>query len=170
MVSCRAVSLTFVVGSASDVFSPQLAAAVDWELKKRYPAIASSNATDAYRSDAVDGRGWGELQRGVPALANIDAYQAAFIPALVPGVVEIALPNVADPLHLASLGMLVQALEHFAAARSLPTDEVQLLQLAAHYLESDELIDTDLDIQTYVQLMLSAKQATTRRQAVWIVV
>lgn len=168
MVSCRAVPLTFVVGSASDVFSPQLAAAVDWELKKRF-RMPPADASEPYRSDEVDGRGWAALQNRVAELAGIDAYQAAFIPALIAGVVEIRLPNVADPLHLAALDGLVEALEKFARSASLPTDEVELLQLAARYLENDELLDRDLDIQTYVQLMLSAKQATVRRQPVWLV-
>jgi len=42
------------------------------------------------------------------------------------------------------------------------------MQLAAHYLETD--FDADLDVQTYVQLMLSAKQASARGQALWVVV
>lgn len=163
------MSLTFVVGAASDVFSPQLAAAVDWELKKRFPMPATA-ASEAYRSDAVDGRGWGALQQRVPELANIDAYQAAFIPARINGVVEIALPNVADPLHLASLDDVVKALQRFAGSASLPTDDVELMQLAARYLESDELLERDLDVQTYVQLMLSAKQAAARKQVLWLVV
>jgi len=43
------------------------------------------------------------------------------------------------------------------------------MHLAAKYLEDDELFDRDLDIQTYVQLMLSARQAVARRQPLWIV-
>jgi hypothetical protein len=42
------------------------------------------------------------------------------------------------------------------------------MQLAAHYLEAD--FDSDLDVQTYVQLFLSAKQAAARNQALWVVV
>jgi hypothetical protein len=45
---------------------------------------------------------------------------------------------------------------------------VELMQLGAHYLEGDE--NADLDVQTYVQLMLSAKQAAVRNQALWVVV
>jgi hypothetical protein len=42
------------------------------------------------------------------------------------------------------------------------------MRLGLRYLESDE--DADLDVQTYVQLMLSARQAAARNQALWIVV
>jgi hypothetical protein len=44
-----------------------------------------------------------------------------------------------------------------------------VLRLAARYLEDDDLIDKELDLQTYVQLMLTAKQAVARRQALWVV-
>jgi hypothetical protein len=60
---------------------------------------------------------------------------------------------------------------HFAAEFSrtapLPTDDVELMQLAAHYVETD--FDSDLDVQTYVQLFLSAKQAAAHNQPLWVV-
>ena len=81
----------------------------------------------------------------------------------------IGTPNVADPFHVISLSALMDALQKFARGASLPTDDVELMQLAAKYLEEDELVEADLDVQTYVQLMLSARQALARRQALWIV-
>ena len=64
---------------------------------------------------------------------------------------------------------MLEELRRFAAAASLPTDDVELMQLALRYFESDDF-DADLDVQTYVQLMLSAKQASARGQALWVVV
>src|SRR5436190_922063 len=61
-------------------------------------------------------------------------------------------------------------LRAFAAKASLPTDDVELMQLAAHYLEDDALIDQDLDVQTYVQLMLAAKQSAAHGVPLWIAV
>lgn len=160
--------LTFVAGAASDVFSADLASAVEAELRKRF-ALPDADAAEPYRSDAVDGRGWGALQTRVQELRGIDAYQAVFIPATVSGVMEVRLPNVADPLHVAGLEMLVTALQAYASRASLPTDDVELMQLAAHYLESEEP-DEDLHVQTYVQLMQTAKQAVVHKQPLWIVV
>ncbi len=157
VVSSHAVPLTFIAGSAHDVLGPDLARAVEGAMKV------------SYRSDEVDVRGWVALQERIPQIAGIDAYQAVFVDAPLKGIEEIALPNVADPFHVASLPALVDALRKFAASRSLPTDDVELMQLAAKYLEDDELVEADLDIQTYVQLMLSAGQAIARRQALWIV-
>src|SRR5207244_8185447 len=113
-------------------------------------------------------RGWVALQQRIPQIAGIDAYQAVFVDAPLKGIEEIALPNVADPFHVASLPALLDALRKFAASRSLPTDDVELMQLAAKYLEDDELFDADLDIQTYVQLLLTAKQASSRGVCVWL--
>jgi hypothetical protein len=168
VVSSHAVPLTFVAGSAHDVLGPDLAHAVEGVLQQRF-SIEDGQGDEPYRSDEVDVRGWVALQERIPQIAGIDAYQCVFVDAPLKGIEEIALPNVADPFHVASLPALVDALRKFAASRSLPTDDVELIKLSAKYLEDDELIEADLDIQTYVQLMLSARQAVARRQALWIV-
>lgn len=160
--------LTFVAGSAHDVLGPDLARSVESLLRERF-AIANGKPGDPYASDAVDPRGWVALQKRVPQLAGIDAYQAVFVAVPIAGVEELTVPNVADPFHVASLPALVQNLEKFAAGASLPADDLGLMQLAAKYLEDDALVDADLDVQTYVQLMLSARQAVARKQALWIV-
>jgi hypothetical protein len=162
------VSLIFVAGSARDVLSPELARAVEDALTQRF-ALKNGEGEEAYRSDEVDVRGWVALQSRVPQIAGIDAYQAVFVAAPLRGIEEVTVPNVADPFHVASLPALVDALQQFAAGASLPTDDVELMQLAAKYLEEDELAEADLDVQTYVQLMLSARQAVARGQALWIV-
>jgi hypothetical protein len=170
------LSLTFVVGSAQDVFPPPLASAVEEALRGR---LADGGGDEPYHSEPVDATGWLKLQQraalavggpAVPHLVNIDAYQAVYLPEGVTHVEHIPIANAADPLQVGSVSELLDELRKFAANASLPTDDVELMQLAAHYLESDELFDADLDVQTYVQLMLSAKQAAARRQPLWIVV
>ena len=162
------MALTFVAGSAHDVLGPDLARAVEDVLRLRF-SIGDGESEDAYRSDEVDVRGWVALQNRIPQLAGIDAYQAVFVAAPLRGIEDLHVPNVADPFHVASLPALVDALQQFAAGASLPTDDVELMELAAKYLEEDELVEADLDVQTYVQLMLSARQAVARGQPLWIV-
>jgi len=162
------VPLTFVAGSAHDVLGPDLARAVEETLRQKFP-VTNGEGEDPYRSDEVDIRGWAALQTRVPQIAGIDAYQAVFVAAPLRGIEEVTVPNVADPFHVASLPALVDGLQQFAKRAKLPVDEVELMQLAAKYLEDDELVDADLDVQTYVQLMLSARQAMARNQALWIV-
>ena len=158
------------------MFPAPLASAVEEALRGR---LANGAHEEPYRSEPVDATGWLKLQQraaltvggpSVPHLVNIDAYQAVYLPEGVSNVEQIPIANAADPLQVGSVSELLEELRRFAASASLPTDDVELMELAAHYLESDELFDADLDVQTYVQLMLSAKQAIARKQPLWIVV
>jgi hypothetical protein len=166
------VSLTFIVGSATDVFPQDLARAVDDVLRTRFPSIAP-DTQDSYESDPVDASGWRMLQQRVlrtldvaPQITAVDAYQAVYLPREGANVEHLPVANAADPLQVGSLGELLDELRQFAEKASLPVDDVELMQLAAQYLEQDDP-HVDLDVQTYIQLMLSAKQASARQQAQW---
>jgi hypothetical protein len=168
------VSLTFVVGAATDVFAGDLAEAIDAELRRQFPSVEHDHH-GPYESEPVDAMGWRQLQQRVlrtldlaPQLTSVDAYQAVYVPVRHAEVEHVPIANLADPLQIGSLPALLDELHRFAAGASLPTDDVELMQLAAHYLEDD--FDADLDVQTYVQLFLSAKQAAARNQALWVVV
>lgn len=166
--------LTFVAGSAADVFADDLARAIGVELRRRFPAVAHDEV-ERYESEPVDATGWRALQKRVlqtldvaPQLTTIDAYQAVYVPGAHDGVDHLPVANLADPLQVGSLGALLEELRRFAGAASLPTDDLELMKLAAHYLETDD-VNADLDVQTYVQLLLSAKQAAAHNQALWVV-
>lgn len=170
--------LTFVVGTAADAFGADFARLVDSVLQARF-AGAQAPGEDPYRSDIVEGGGWGAFQfraadilggTAVPQIAGVEAYQAVYLPSGPPEVEHLAIPNAADPLQVGNLDALLNELRAFAERASLPTDDVELMKIAAKYLEDDETFDTDLDVQTYVQLMLTAKQAAARKQPLWIVV
>jgi hypothetical protein len=168
------VSLTFVAGVAGDVFTGGVAEIIDAEMRRRFPAVAHGPG-DAYESEPLDATGWRSLQERVlrtvefaPQLTAVDAYQAVYVPSAPPTVDHVAIGSLADPLQIGSLDALLEELRGFAAAASLPTDDLELMTLAAHYLEADE--DEDLDVQTYAQLMLTAKQAAVRNRPLWVVV
>lgn len=164
--------LTFVVGTAADAFKGDLASSVENELRSRYSFVPAA-ISEPYESEPVTASGWRELQSvmdsmlGGSRLSQVEAYQAVFIPAPLGGVEHVEVPAVADPLQVASLETLLEELRNFASQAQLPTDDLELMQLAADYLEAEA--DTELDFQTYIQLMLSAKQAIARKQALWIV-
>lgn len=167
------MSLTFVVGAATDVFAGDLAQAIEAELRKQFPSIARDG--EPYESEPVNAMGWRQLQQRVmrtldvaPQLTTVDAYQAVYVPVAHDDVQHVPVANLADPLQIGSLPALLDELRRFASGASLPTDDVELMQLGAHYLEGDE--NADLDVQTFVQLFLSAKQAAARNQALWVVV
>ena len=168
------MALVFVAGNAADVFGPNLAQAIDDVLRQRFPSLAAVRG-EPYRSDPVEGIGWPQLQARVmrtidaaPHLSGLDAYQSVYLPLRFERVEHIIIPTVADPLEAGSLDALLDELRLFAAKASLPTDDVELMQLAAKYLEDDALFDADLDVQTYVQLLLTAKQAAAHGVGLWI--
>ena len=169
------MSLTFIVGTAADVFAGDLASAIDAELRKQFP-VEARDGEEPYHSEPVDATGWRQLQQRVlrsldvaPQLTTVDAYQAVYVPAAHPTGEHLPIANLADPLQVGSLPALIEELQRFASTASLPTDDLELMKLGAYYLEADDP-DADLDVQTYVQLMLSAKQAAARKQALWVVV
>ena len=160
------MALTFVVGTAADVFGARLGAAID-------AVLPTPDGEEPYRSEPVDASGWRALQTRVmrtldasPQIATIDAYQAVYVPGSR-DVSHVAVANLADPLQVGSLEGLLTELQRFADAASLPVDDVELMRLSAQLLESDEV---NLELETYVQLMLSARQAHARHQALWVVV
>jgi hypothetical protein len=165
--------LTFIAGPASAVFPSELAQSIEAELRRRWPGLADAGD---YESDPVDPLGWQELQlRAVallgnaPQIAGVEAYQGVYVPARFDSVQQIAVPSVADPLQAGSLDALLDELRRFAGCASLPVDDVELMGLANRYLEDDALVGDDLDVQTFVQLMLAAKQAAAARTTLWVV-
>lgn len=163
------MALTFVVGTAADVFAADLARLID-------AALGLTPRGEPYRSEPVNVLGWRALQTRVlrtldvaPQLTAVDAYQAVYVPSRASSVEHVPVGTLADPLQVGSLDALLAELHAFAAAASLPTDDVELMALAAQQLENEDP-DADLDEQTYVQLLLTAKQAHARGQALWVVV
>jgi len=167
------VALVFVAGNAADVFAPGLATAIDAAIRSRFPALPVV-AGPPYRSDPLEAEGWSALQARVmrtiaaPHLTGLDAYQSVFVPTRFDAVESLVIPTAADPLEAGSLDALLDELRLFAAKSGLPTDDVELMTLAAKYLEDDALWDEDLDVQTYVQLFLTAKQAAAHGVPLWI--
>jgi hypothetical protein len=167
------VGLTFVVGDAGAALGEGFGASVDAALRARFPHLAAGEG-EVYASDELPVGGWRALQARVaavmqaPQITAIDSYLATYVPVVHDEILELPVASAADPLQVGSVDALLAELRDFASRASLPTDEVELMALAARYLEDDALIDADLDVQTYVQLLLSAKQAAASGQPLWI--
>ncbi|HEX6161351.1 MAG TPA: hypothetical protein VF111_14345, partial [Thermoanaerobaculia bacterium] len=134
------MSLTFVVGSAAEVFGGALASLVEQALRERFALSASDG--EAYRSEPIEPAGWVQLQHraaeelggpNVPHLVSIDAYQSVYLPG-VEQVESVLVPQAADPLQVGGVDALLRELRALAGKASLPIDDVELMQLAAHYL------------------------------------
>ncbi len=167
------MGLTFVVGDARAALGEGFGASVDAALLSRFPQLSSEEG-ESYASDEVPVSGWRALQARVasvmqaPQITAIDVYLAAWVPFASDEIIELAVANAADPLQVGSVVTLLAELRDFAARAALPVDDVELMGLANRYLEDDDLADTDLDVQTYVQLFLSAKQAGVQNRPLWI--
>jgi hypothetical protein len=169
------MGLSFLVGDARAALGESFGEAVDAALRGHFPGLPPAEG-EVYVSDELEVTGWRALQARVaavmqaPQITAIDIYLAVYIPsaASMNEIVEVAVANAADPLQVGAVGALLEELRDFASRASLPTDDVELMGLAARYLEDDALFDADLDIQTYVQLFLSAKQAAAAGQPLWI--
>jgi len=164
--------MSFVAGASSHVFAPAFAAAVDAQLRKRFPALPPAVAEEWYRSEEVDATGWSSLQRKIGKSAQIgpDPYQAVYLPLPIEKLEQVVVPPAADPIQAGSLTALIEELRAYATKASLPTDDLELMQLGAKYLEDDALFHRDLDVQTFVQLMLSAKQAMAHASPLWVAI
>ena len=63
---------------------------------------------------------------------------------------------------------MVSELKDLGKVLGLPSDDDGLKELAAKYRD-DDLVDADMDVQTYAQLLLAAHVAQRRRQVLWVV-
>jgi hypothetical protein len=150
------------------------------ELQKRFSfemPPRTNFGDEGYESEEVAWSGWSRLQEAavaalgeekLPHLLAMEAWQGVYLPIqLTP--CEFHVQDETTPLQCASLLSLVQELQLFASERDLPVDEMGLQALWEHYTDDEDLIDEDLEIQTYAQLMLAAAMATAHRMPLWVV-
>ena len=106
-------------------------------------------------------------QEAVPNLLAVEAWKSAYFPNNIKPC-EIHDQYDDKPLQCASLPDLIAELEQFAFARSLPIDQPGLQATYQHYM-ADELVDTDEDVQTFVQVLLAAHVASRQNLPLWVV-
>ena len=171
------MGLAFQVGHASEVFINGFDKNVEKELVSRFgKSIDMKCAQDHYYSQELAWEGWKMLQNAVQRkitqknaahLLSMEAWQGCYVPAKTEPL-EVAILGEETPLAVASLPALVQELESFGRASKLPVDDSGLEELAARY-DDDDLVDSDMDIQTYAALLMAAHEAMRRRQVLWVV-
>jgi hypothetical protein len=172
------VGLTFTVGTPADVFyepyASNLRAAIDHHFDEQ---VALESTQPPWHSDELGWSGWHKLQSRAVALVgtsaarhllSMEAWKGAYLPVdLEPGVLD-SIPGESGALDIGSLPRLVEELTRIAGALTISTDDSSLLALAVKY-RVDDLSDDEMGLQTLVQLLLAAYEATRRRQPLWIV-
>ena len=171
------MGLTFSVGNPDHAFIAPFAARIKQTLAAHFgPTVVRDSEEEPYYSQELGWSGWRELQERalqaigadqVPHFLSMEAWSGCYVPAdTEPG--SFKFDDEETALDVASLPALVSELENVGAALGLPVDNEDLKCLAAKY-QDDDLIDSDMDIQTYAQLLLAAHEAERRRQVLWIV-
>lgn len=167
------MGLTFKVGSASDVFFGDFAEMVEAELARqlRY-AAAGAPGISPYYSEDVDWFGWAQFQQmatmalgmpNVPNILSVEAWRSVYLPIHLEPVTILVDEDV--ELQCASLPGLMVELEALAASQAWASDPAGLRALWAKHSQDDEAVE----IQTFIQLFLSAQVASERGMSLWVV-
>lgn len=167
------MGLTFKVGAASDVFFGEFAERVEQELARQVRfSIPSAPGVSTYYSEDVDWFGWAQFQQmavmalgqsNVPNILAVEAWRSVYLPIhLEPVTIEV---EEEVELQCASLPGLLVELEQLAASQAWSTDAASLRVLWKKYYEDDE----NIEIQTFIQLMLAAQAASERGMPLWVV-
>jgi hypothetical protein len=104
----------------------------------------------------------------IPHLLSMEAWSGCYVPAMMEPA-SFKIKGSDTPLAVGSLPQLIKELEAFGQKSGLPIADLELRALFSKYQEDDDLVDSDMDIQTYSQLLLTAHAAHRRHQALWIV-
>jgi len=175
------MGLVFSVGNPTDAFESPFAEQVRDLLTAHFStSVVVDSKLEPWYSNEISWSGWQSLQeraaevvdaKRLTHLLSMKAWRGCYVPANTePWSIDIETEGWSEPLALAvaSLSALVAELEAVGLALDLSIDDAGLRDLAAKY-QDDELIDADMEIQTYAQLLLGAHEAQRRRQPLWVV-
>jgi hypothetical protein len=146
-------------------------------LREEYGETIVLGNVEHYRSEEVAWSGWSALQDlarehlsedRAEHLLSMEAWSGVYVP-LVTEPIAFELDGQETPLDVASLTNLTSELEALGKLLDLPVDDDGLRALAARYSDDDDLVDSDMEIQTYAQLLLAAHEASRRRAPLWVV-
>jgi hypothetical protein len=99
---------------------------------------------------------------------SMEAWQGVYVP-VETDIGVFTFDGHSTPLSVASLDHLLGELEAIGVALGVRTEGADLQSLFLGYCDDDDRCDDDMDIQTYVQLLLSAREAKKRNQPLWVV-
>ncbi len=172
------MGLKFTVGRPDDVFDEPFAELVGHVLEAECADHVDfgMEGVAPFHSAELGWSGWNLLQErtrveltaeAVPNLLSMDAMHGAYLPGW-PEAGAILFDDYPLPLDVAPLEGLIGELEQVGPALGLATDDAGLAAIAAKYAD-DDLCDDDMEIQTYAQLLIAAREAARRRQPLWVV-
>jgi len=172
------MGLTFSVANPTDVFRAPFGSVVADILRSQFGnAMELDSLLDAHYADELGWSGWETLQQraadacgadSIPHFLSMAAWHGVYVPVLT-DIGGFEFPGGSTPLDVACLDSLISELETIGPALRLPTDDETLKQLVHKYRDDDDLVDEDMDVQTFATLLPCARVAKRRNQPLWIV-
>ena len=172
------MGLVFTVGRPASVFDDPVAELMQHVLDAECEEHLAPEGGDPepFHSAELGWSGWNLLQErarvalnpeAVPNLLSMDALHGAYLPGWAEAG-AILFDDYPMPLDVAPLEGLIAELERVGPVLGLATDDDGLARIAARYADAENC-DDDMEVQTYAQLLLAARQAAARRQPLWVV-
>ncbi|WP_166826735.1 hypothetical protein [Thalassoroseus pseudoceratinae] len=171
------MALVFSVAVPNTMFTEPFASQVADTLRGMFGDDIDFNSQTERHSDELGWSGWSELQeRGVEALGadklphflSMEAWHGCYLPVKT-DIGSLEFSDDSPNLDVGALDNLIPELESLGNALSLPTEDSALDELFQKYIEDDDLIDEDMDVQTFTQLLPLARFARAQRLPLWVV-
>lgn len=171
------MALVLTVSAPTTVFTEPHGTLVADTLRARFGDAIDYDSTDERYSCELGWSGWSTLQQravdacgtdAIPHFLSMEAWSGAYVP-VETEIGTFEFPGDGPNLDIGCLLNLIAELELIARALDLPTDDGSLDKLFRHYADNDDLIDDDMDIQTFTQLLPLARYALKKRLPLWVV-
>jgi len=171
------MALVFSVSAPSTAFIEPFATQITETLRSTFGDEIDFDNKAERHSEELGWSGWAELQeRGaescgadqLPHFLSMEAWHGCYLPVKT-DVGSFEFPDETPNLDVGALDNLIAELELIGNALGLPVDDSSLDALSEKYTDDDDLVDEDMDIQTFSQLLPLARFAREQRLPLWIV-
>jgi len=171
------MALVFSVSAPTTAFTEPFATQIADTLRRQFgDSINLANGAERH-SDELGWSGWGKLQERaaeacsadqIPHFLSMEAWHGCYLP-VATDVGTFEFPDDTPNLDVGALDNLIAELELIGDTLGLPTDDSALNELFRKYIDDDDLIDEDMDVQTFTQLLPLARFAREQRLPLWVV-
>jgi hypothetical protein len=175
------MALVFRVGTPVDVFTRPFAERLVQILQHHFGAgmrLEGASEDEGWVSEQL---GWSFLRQlqdrarqlvepeRIPHLLAMPAWRGAFLPVdtTIGELSEIWEPD--EPIVICSLLSLEKELNLLAPRLAAPMDPDECERLMRRYLDDDERVDDDPDVQAWTQLVIGTRIGLDRKQPLWVI-
>lgn len=171
------MALVFSVSAPSTAFTEPFATQVADTLRAQFGDEIDFDNEAERHSDELGWSGWAKLQeRGaeacgadnLPHFLSMEAWSGCYLP-VATCIGTFKFPGDEPHLDVGALDNLIAELELIGTALGLPLGDLELNEVYRKYIDDDDLVDEDMDIQTFTQLLPLARFAREQRLPLWVI-